>query len=205
MIDVAWLIKGMILGFSIAAPVGPIGILCIRRTLSQGIVNGFAAGLGAATADAFYGSAAAFGLTLITTVLLEHSLSLHILGSIFLLYLGYNTFISKPAQEEDTMYREGWIKAYVSTLFLTITNPMTILSFGAVFAGLGVMASGENYLSSCLVVMGVFLGSSIWWLILSGTVYRLRDTFNYQGLLWVNRIAGILILGFGILSFWRLL
>lgn len=205
MIDGVWLIKGMILGFSIAAPVGPIGVLCIRRTLSQGMSNGFAAGLGAATADAFYGSAAAFGLTVITAVLLDYNLYLHIVGSVFLLYLGYNTLIAKPAQKRDTVYQEGWIKAYFSTLFLTITNPMTIVSFGAVFAGLGIMDTKEDYLSSCLLVMGVFLGSSIWWLMLSGTVYRLRDKFNYQGLIWVNRISGILILGFGIISFLGLL
>lgn len=195
----------MMLGFSIAAPVGPIGILCIRRTLSQGMPNGFAAGLGAATADAFYGSAAAFGLTMITTLLLENSLYLHIAGSVFLFYLGYNTLIAKPAQKMETVYQEGWIRAYLSTFFLTITNPMTILSFGAVFAGLGMIDTKENDLSSCLLVMGVFLGSSIWWFILSGTVYLLRNKFNYQGLIWVNRISGALILGFGIISFLGLL
>lgn len=205
MIDIVWLIKGMILGFSIAAPVGPIGILCIRRTLSQGMSNGFAAGLGAATADAFYGSAAAFGLTMITTLLLENSLYLHIAGVFFLFYLGYNTLMAKPAQTRDTLYHEGWIRAYLSTFFLTITNPMTILSFGAVFAGLGMIDTKGNSLSSCLLVMGVFLGSSIWWFTLSGTVYLFRNKFNYQGLIWVNRISGALILGFGIISFLGLL
>ncbi|MDF2633242.1 MAG: Lysine exporter protein [Pelosinus sp.] len=205
MLDSVWLIKGLVLGFSIAAPVGPIGIVCIRRTLSQGMLNGFAAGLGAATADAFYGSAAAFGLTIITDLFLENSLYLRIIGSLFLFYLGYSTFIAKPAHKSESAYQDGWIKACLSTFFLTITNPMTILSFGAVFAGLGIVGTKGDYISSFILVGGVFLGSSLWWFLLSGTIQLLRHTFNYQRLIWVNRVSGIIIAGFGVISFLGLL
>jgi threonine/homoserine/homoserine lactone efflux protein len=204
-VDTALLVNGFILGFSIAAPVGPIGILCIRRTLTKGMLNGLAAGLGAATADACYGSVAAFGLTIITSLLVENNLYLHIMGSVFLFYLGYTTFIAKPAEQQINTYNKGWISAYFSTFFLTITNPLTILSFAAIFAGLGIISMKGSYLSSGLLVLGVFLGSSMWWLILSGGVHVLRNKFDYKRLIWVNRLSGILICGFGIISLLGLL
>ncbi|SFL48785.1 LysE family translocator [Pelosinus propionicus] len=205
MLDLIWLVKGLILGFSIAAPVGPIGILCIRRTLTQGMRTGLAAGLGAATADLFYGSIAAFGLTIITNVFVDNSLYFRIVGSGFLFYLGYGTFIDKPASIKEEIYQDGWIRAYLTTFFLTITNPMTILSFSAVFAGFGMIDAKDDFLSSCLLVTGVFLGSCLWWFILSGMVHLLRHRFNYQRLIWVNRMSGILIIGFAIVSFLGLL
>jgi threonine/homoserine/homoserine lactone efflux protein len=205
LMDTALLIKGFILGFSIAAPVGPIGILCIRRTLTKGMLNGAAAGLGAATADAFYGSAAAFGLTLITNLLLENSLYLHIVGSIFLFYLGYTTFMARPAEQQENTDDKGWIRAYCSTFFLTITNPLTVLSFAAIFAGFGMTSMQGSHLSAGLLVLGVFLGSTMWWLILSAGVYMLRNKFNYKRLIWVNRLSGILICGFGFVSLLGLL
>lgn len=205
MLDLIWLVKGLILGFCIAAPVGPIGILCIRRTLTQGMRTGLAAGLGAATADLFYGSIAAFGLTIITNVFVDNSLYFRIVGSGFLFYLGYGTFIDKPASIKEEVYQDGWIRAYLTTFFLTITNPMTILSFSAVFAGFGMIDAKDDFLSSCLLVTGVFLGSCLWWFILSGMVHLLRHRFNYQRLIWVNRMSGILIIGFAIVSFLGLL
>lgn len=204
MMDTAILINGFILGFSIAAPVGPIGILCIRRTLNKGMLNGLAAGLGAATADACYGSVAAFGLTIVTSLLIENSVSLRIIGSLFLFYLGYTTFMAKPAKQQEMSYSNEWISAYFTTFFLTITNPLTILSFAAIFAGLGVSMKGSN-LSSELLILGVFLGSSLWWFILSGSVHILRNKFEYKRLIWVNRLSGIVIFGFGIISLFSLL
>lgn len=200
LMDTAMLMKGFMLGFSIAAPVGPIGILCIRRTLTKGMLDGVAAGLGAATADAFYGSAAAFGLTIITDLLLKSSLYLHIIGSFFLFYLGCTTFIAKPAEQRENTDHKGWISAYFSTFFLTITNPLTILSFAAIFASLGMTSMKGSHLSPGLLVLGVFLGSAMWWLILSGGVYILRNKFNYKRLIWINRLSGVLICGFGIVS-----
>jgi threonine/homoserine/homoserine lactone efflux protein len=192
-----FLLKGILLGFSIAAPVGPIGVLCIRRTLSRGMGNGFVSGLGAATADAIYGSIAALGLSVVSSFLLEQQFFLRLIGGVFLLYLGYTTYKSVPAETAATASGEGLLGAYASTLVLTITNPMTILSFTAVFAGLGLGAADETSTSALFLVLGVFIGSMLWWAILSGLVNVLRDRFDHQRLKWVNRLSGILIAGFG--------
>ncbi len=193
-----FLLKGIILGFSIAAPVGPIGVLCIRRTLSCGMRNGFMSGLGAATADAIYGSIAALGLSVVSSFLIDQQFYLRLIGGAFLLYLGYATYKSIPAETAAIAKGEGLMGAYVSTLFLTITNPMTILSFAAVFAGLGLGATGANGMSALLLILGVFIGSMLWWAILSGLVNVLRDKFDQQRLKWVNQLSGIIIAGFGL-------
>lgn len=191
-------LKGIIIGFSIAAPVGPIGVLCIRRTLAEGRFVGLLSGLGAATADAFYGSIAGFGLTVISSLLIRQQFWLSLIGGLFLSYLGYKTFVSAPAQTAAKAEGQGLLQAYVSTLLLTLTNPATILSFAAIFAGLG-LASGEaNYLSAGTLVLGVFLGSALWWLLLSGGVSLLRSQFTPSRLVWVNRASGIIIAGFGL-------
>ena len=128
------LFRGFIIGISIAAPVGPIGVLCIRRTLADGRLAGFLSGLGAATADMIYGAIVAFGITVIMDLLIGQAQWLKFIGGIFLLYLGMRTFLSKPAEQAAQTNSNGLLGAYLSTLFLTITNPMTILSFIAIFA-----------------------------------------------------------------------
>jgi len=195
-----FLIQGIVLGFSIAAPVGPIGVLCIRRTLANGMANGFISGLGAATADAIYGFIAVLGISAVSAFLLDYQSYLRFIGGIFLLYLGYTTFKSMPSEVAGNASDEGLLKAYASTLFLTITNPLTIMSFAAIFAGLGVGAKGENYISSFFLVIGVFIGSMLWWLILSGMVNVLRHDFDQKRLQLVNQLSGIIITGFGIFS-----
>jgi threonine/homoserine/homoserine lactone efflux protein len=190
------LLQGLVLGFSIAAPVGPIGVLCIRRTLAEGRASGFISGLGAATADAIYGSIAAFGLTVISSVLVEHRVWLGLIGGAFLCYLGIRTFLARPSSQAAVVHGQGLVGAYASTFFLTLTNPMTILSFAAIFAG---FVRGSNGLSSIMLVLGVFLGSAMWWLMLSGGVGLLRAQFDLNVLRWVNRISGIIIIAFGII------
>ena len=192
-----FLLKGIILGFSIAAPVGPIGVLCIRRTLSCGMRNGFMSGLGAASADAIYGSIAALGLSVVSSFLIDQQYYLRLIGGAFLLYLGYTTYTSIPAETAAIAKGEGLMGAYLSTLFLTITNPMTILSFAAVFAGLGLGAADGNGMSALLLILGVFSGSLLWWALLSGLVNILRDKFDQQRLKWVNQLSGLIIAGFG--------
>lgn len=195
-----FLMKGILLGFSIAAPVGPIGVLCIRRTLAKGMGTGFISGLGAATADAIYGLVAVLGVSAVSIFLLDYQSYLRLAGGLFLLYLGYTTFKSIPAEVAATARGEGLLGAYVSTLFLTITNPMTIMSFAAIFAGLGVGTIGEDYILSFLLVLGVFIGSMLWWLTLSGIVNVLRHKFDQKSLKLVNQLSGLMITGFGIVS-----
>lgn len=191
------LIKGFIIGLSIAAPVGPIGVLCINRTLAQGRLSGFLSGLGAATADAAYGAVAGFGLSFVTTLILGQQFWLRLVGGLFLFYLGLRTLLSRPAQTEAPVKGRGLAGAYVSTLFLTLTNPMTIISFAAVFAGLGIGARSGDYLAASALVLGVFLGSAAWWLLLSLGVGALRGGLGLRGRIWINRLAGLVILAFG--------
>lgn len=190
--------RGLLLGFSIAAPVGPIGVLCIRRTLAQGRLTGFASGLGAATADALYGGIAAFGLTVISGALVGAQVGLRLVGGLFLCYLGIRTLLARPAGVAAAASGQGLIGAFASTLLLTLTNPITILSFAALFAGLGVGSTGYTG-AATLTVLGVFLGSAFWWLLLSGGVSLLRQRFDLRAMRWVNRLSGAVILGFGLL------
>lgn len=198
--DVSLFLRGLVIGFSIAAPVGPIGVLCIRRTLAEGQLYGLVSGLGAATADALYGCVAAFGLTFISSFLIGHKLWLGLIGGLFLLYLGVKTLLSKPAEDAARAEGKGLLGAYISIFLLTLTNPMTILSFVAIFAALGLGSATGSYASALILVLGVFCGSALWWLLLSGGVGLFRNKFNARGLLWVNRISGVVITLFGIIA-----
>ncbi|MEW6304506.1 MAG: LysE family transporter [Verrucomicrobiota bacterium] len=192
--------KGLLVGFSIAAPVGPIGVLCIRRTLAEGRVSGFVTGLGAATADALYGAVAGFGLTVISSFLLGQEQWLRLAGGVFLVWLGAKTFLAVPAAEAAQIKGATLAGAYASTVFLTLTNPTTILSFVAVFAGFGLSETATNYATAAVFVLGVFLGSALWWLILSGIVGAFRERFGPRQMRWVNRISGAIIMAFGLLA-----
>jgi threonine/homoserine/homoserine lactone efflux protein len=193
----ALVLRGFIIGISIAAPVGPIGVLCIRRTLSDGRLTGLLSGLGAATADMIYGAVAAFGLTVIMNALLDQKFWLQLIGGFFLLYLGIKTLLSKPAEEAAQTNRNGLLGAYFSTLLLTLTNPMTILSFIAIFAG--AMPSNTTG-TPMILVIGVFAGSAAWWLALSLGVGLMRERVSPNLMLWINRISGIVITIFGAVS-----
>jgi threonine/homoserine/homoserine lactone efflux protein len=201
-VDVSVFLRGLIFGLSIAAPVGPIGVLCIRRTLAYGRLTGFASGLGAASADGIYGSIAAFGLTAISDVLIGGQIVLRLVGGLFLLYLGIKTFRSRPTAQEAEVKttRRGLFGAYSSTLFLTLTNPATIFSFFLIFGSLGLAETGRNYAASALVVLGVVCGSALWWFILSGGVSLLRSRVTPNLLAWINRASGVIICGFGVVA-----
>lgn len=192
--------KGLVIGLSIAAPVGPIGVLCIRRTLAEGRGVGLVTGLGAATADMLYGCVAGFGLTAISTFLIRERVLLGILGGGFLCYLGIQTFMARPPAEASSRRPSGgMISAYLSTLFLTLANPMTILSFVAIFSGFGIGVSSDFEETSWFVA-GVFLGSALWWLLLSGSVSLLRDRLTLSGMRVVNRVSGAVVIVLGIYS-----
>ncbi len=199
--DVALFIRGVVIGFSISAPIGPIGVLCIRRTLAEGRPSGLACGPGAATADAIYGCIAGFGPTFISGFPVRQHVWLRLIGGAFLCYPGIRTLTAKPPWQEAGGNENLLIGAYVSTFFLTLTNPMTILSFAAIFAGLGLASASGGFERAGMLVSGVFVGSALWCLILSGGVSILREKFNVHGLLWVNRISGVTFIGFGLFAF----
>lgn len=191
--------KGVVIGFSIAAPVGPIGILCIRRTLCNGRASGVISGLGAATADAFYAAVAGFGLTAVSHFLISSQSWLRLFGGIFLLFLGIRIFFAKPGPMDPDHRHNGLIAAYLSTFILTLANPMTILSYTAIFAGLGVGALGHGVIPAVKVVSGTFVGSSLWWLTLGIGVGYIKDYVDHGQLKWINRIAGVIIIIFSAL------
>ncbi len=203
--DITFLLKGLLIGFSIAAPVGPVGVLCIRRTLVAGRASGLVSGLGAATADALYGSVAAFGIVFISDLLVSQQYWLHLVGGLFLCYLGVRTLISHPSEGDTRSVEKGLFSAYISTFFLTLTNPLTILSFASVFAGLGLAGARRDYLSSASLVAGVFTGSACWWLLLSWGVSLFRQRFTVRMLRWANITSGIIIIGFGLIALFTLL
>jgi threonine/homoserine/homoserine lactone efflux protein len=193
-------LQGLIIGFSIAAPVGPIGLLCIRRSLTAGRLAGFVSGLGAATADAVYGIVAALGLTAVTNLLLASQTWLHLGGGAFLVYLGLATLRTPaPAHAAAARESQSLIGAYASTLVLTLANPMTILSFLGIFAGFG--AGAGTSFSAGWIVAGVFIGSAAWWLFLSSAAGWLGHRLAGGGLRAVNVASGLIIAGFGV---WQL-
>lgn len=196
--DITLFGRGLGIGFAIAAPVGPIGLLCIQRTLNQGRLSGLVSGLGAATADAIYGCVAAFGLVAVSAFLVEQQQWLGVIGGLFLCYLAVRTFRAAPADAAASTRQGGLASDYGSTLFLTLTNPITILSFVAIFAGLGLAARSDDNLAAMLIVAGVFCGSALWWLLLSGGVSIFRDRIGPEAMRWINRIAGIVIGAFGL-------
>jgi threonine/homoserine/homoserine lactone efflux protein len=197
--DTTLLFRGYVLGLTIAAAVGPISLLCIRRTLAEGRLVGLVSGLGVATADATYGAVAAFGLTAITGLLVDWHRALGIVGGLFLLYLAWTTFRAVPGEAATTVDRRGGLLgAFLSTLGLTLTNPMTILSFGALFLGLGI--TGGNAAGATLLTIGVWLGSATWWVILTTVVGAFRSRITPAGLRRVNIVSGLLIGAFAVVA-----
>jgi threonine/homoserine/homoserine lactone efflux protein len=198
-------LRGFLIGLSIAAPVGPIGLICIQRTLQQGRMAGFISGMGAATADAIYGIISAFGLTFLSGFLVTQQFWLRLVGGLFLCYLGIRTFSRKIIEETPQINLNRHLGSYLEIFFLTLTNPLTILSFSLIFTGLGLGKNPEDYHGALNLVLGVFSGSAFWWLILSQGVGYFRKSITTTWQLHLNRVAGGVILLLGILAFVGLL
>jgi threonine/homoserine/homoserine lactone efflux protein len=196
----ATLLRGALIGFCLAAPVGPIGLLCIQRTLQNGRSYGLVTGLGAATADALYGVAAGFGLAAAQRFLVAHAFTLRLAGGAFLLCLGMQALLQKAPPHSEAAPAGGRLSAYGTTLALTLSNPMTILSFAAMISG-SLPPSMHSPAALALFVLGVFLGSASWWLMLSGLVGAFRALLMAR-LRWVNVAAGLAIVAFAVASLW---
>ena len=200
--DISFFIKGLIIGIVIAVPVGPVGVLCMHRTLAEGKIHGLISGLGAATADAIYGFIAAFGLTFVSDFLVGQQIWFRIIGGIFLCGLGLKTFLSKKTKRSGSVNGQGLAGDYGSALFLTLMNPVTIFAFAAIFTGLGM--TGLHHGFAGLLVAGVFTGSGIWWVVLSGTAGLFREKVSHDNLVWLNKISGAIIIAFGLLLLFNL-
>lgn len=197
--DLVTFFRGAAIGLSIGAPLGPAGLICLRRLLNEGALPGLVSGLGAATADAAFGAITGFGLTFLTGPLMNHQGWLRITGGIVLCALGVRCVFTRPRLAIDQGSRPariGLVRAYTSVLLLTLTSPATVLSFLALFAAVG--AVGEvGRLSVGLLVLGVFVGSAFWWVVLATGTGALRHHLTPNGLTWVNRLSGVLIAAFG--------
>lgn len=185
--------KGMVAGFVVAAPVGPVAVLCVRRTLARGALSGYATGIGAALADTVYGVVAAYGVSFIATLLLEQEFWFRLVGSLLLLVLGLKTLMTGPA-EARVNGREGLAGDFLSALALTGTNPITVVAFGVVFTSIGIAVAGEAYDWAEALIAGVFAGSALWWGLLTGLAGIFRGSVGMAGLRWVNRVSAAVIL-----------
>ena len=195
--DASFLARGLAVGFTVAAAVGPISLLVIRRTLAHGRVYGLASGSGVALADASYGGIAAFGLTAVTAVLVGAKVPLALIGGGFLIWLAIRMILAPaPSHEAEVRERPGLAGAFLSIYGLTMTNPMTIISFLGIFSGLGL--AGGSGIEAALLTVGVFLGSGSWWVLLTAVIGRVRHRLTPTVMLWINRVCGAILCAFGL-------
>lgn len=198
--DPTFFTRGLVIGFTVAMAVGPMSLLTMRRTIAHGRLYGLVSGLGIATADASYGAVAAFGLTAVTAVLVGARMALGVAGGAFLIWLGARTIVDRAVATEAAAAagsdRPGLPAAWLSIYGLTMTNPMTILSFAAIFAGLGL--AGGSTADAALLTLGVFLGSSAWWLLLTSIVGVVRARLTPRVLVGLNRFSGAVLVVFGL-------
>jgi len=208
MADWYLILNGVLIGIVVAAPIGPVNLICIRRTLAYGRTNGFVSGLGAAIGDAVFATVAAFGLTALSTTLMLVGDWLQAIGGFFLIGLGVHTYLHTPVDTKEVNVKTtGKLAAAVTATFvLTITNPATMLGFVAIFGGVGGLVTSEpSMLTAGLLVAAVFVGSALWWLGVVLTVGLLRDRMTDQTLILINRVSGVLIISFGIFIIARLI
>lgn len=197
------LVNGIIIGFSASVPLGPIGVLCIQKTINKGRLSGFISGLGAATSDMVYAIIAGFGLSFVTAFIIEQQLYLRIAAGIILFYLGFRIFFSNPGREMRKQARKkgrGLAGDFISLFLLTFSNPLTVFFFLGAFAAFGVVKGESSFLSILILTVGVFLGAAFWWSILTTIVNIFRKKFRLKSIWWINKIAGIIVIGFAIFA-----
>ena len=198
MYDILYLFKGMLVGLMVSIPLGPMGVLIIQKTLHKGALSGFIDGMGAAAADFFYASVAAFGLGYVINTVQTHELLLQIIGGIFLLCIGLKIYFDNPIRQirqrrQGRVSKTGLLGDYLSLFFLTVSNPITVVVFMAVFAGMSVFGESSSLLGELLVVIGVLLGGGVWWYTLSTLVNIFRKKFRLRVLITINRVSGLVI------------
>jgi threonine/homoserine/homoserine lactone efflux protein len=195
-------VKGLIIGFALAAPVGPVAALVVQRCTNRGLRAGLLSGLGSSTADLFYGTVAAFGASFVTDFFLEHGSWLQRVGGAILVILGIRLFLSKPPSERLPVTGGTGgspLRDFLSTFLLTFTNPMTFLAFTAIFATMGLGASRRESILTAELIAGLSAGALVWWWVLALAVHAVRHRFDYGKLVWVNRATGIFVIGVGVL------
>ena len=196
MYDVVYIFRGMLIGLMVSVPLGPMGVLTIQKTLHKGALSGFIAGMGAACADLFYATVAAFGLGFVINTIKTHEVILQIVGGIFLLIMGLNIYFANPLKQIKARRRvtkKGLLGDFLSLFFLTVSNPVTVVVFMAVFAGTSVLGETPTFSTEITLLIGVLLGGSAWWYTLSTIVNVFRKKFKLRVLVTINRVSGIII------------
>lgn len=196
--DLPFFVRGILVGVAIAVPVGPIGVLCVRRTILRGPISGLISGLGAAIADTLFGCIAAFGLTAVSDVLIQHQGWLKLGGGAFLCAIGLRSFTTDPKLPAQYNTDHNLLGDFMSTFLLALTNPVTILALAAIFAALGVLNGDMDGANTTTLVGGVFVGSAAWWLLLASIALPMRGRLDPNHLEWIARIAGVLLLASGL-------
>jgi threonine/homoserine/homoserine lactone efflux protein len=197
-----FLIKGILVGLVVSIPLGPMGVLCLQRTLNKGKSSGFSSGMGIATADTIFALIAGLGISFIIHFLSEKQLIIKIIGGLIIAFIGLKIFIANPVKQLKKHRKEGknLFEDFISILFMALSNPFTIFLYIAIFAGLNLHDVSSGYSSALLVVAGVFMGASLSWFTISTVVNHFRANIRLRRLMWINRIAGITIILFGVFA-----
>jgi threonine/homoserine/homoserine lactone efflux protein len=196
--DPSVFIQGMIIGLTLAVPVGPIALMCIQRAVTDGRLHGIASGIGVATADSFYAGVTFFGLTAISGLIIAHQFSLRLAAGIVLILVGIRIFLSMPAPLSVKTEHETYLKDYLSMVAIAIANPLTLIFFVAILPGFGVVFHENSVVSASEFVGGVFFGSTLWWIILCGSIGSFRSRISGEHLGLINQVSGVLIVIFGV-------
>lgn len=192
----SYIVDGIIIGVSASIPLGPIGVLCVQRTLNKGRLSGFISGLGAAVSDTIYAIIAGFSLSFIVGFIETQMLWIQIIGASILIGLGLKIFLTNPAVQLRRQKKRSTslIQDFFSTFLLTVTNPLAVFLFLAFFAGFRVVEAQQSIMDRFMLIVGVFCGASAWWFTLSSLVNLLRSRINLRRLFWLNKIAGSTII-----------
>jgi threonine/homoserine/homoserine lactone efflux protein len=196
-LDGSLFIQGIIIGLTLAVPVGPLSLLCIHRSVADGRLHGIVSGIGIASADSFYAAVSFLGLTIISGLILAQQYLFRLLAGIVLIFIGIRVFLSVPGITTSHTGHETYLKDYLSTAAIAVANPLTLLFFMVIVPGFGVVIHGNSLLSALEFVSGVFFGSVVWWVVLCGSVGTVRTRISGENLRLINRISGILIFCFG--------
>jgi threonine/homoserine/homoserine lactone efflux protein len=192
------LLLGILIGLMVAVPVGPLGLLCLNRSLATGRLYGLVSGLAVATADALAAGMVALGISLISGFLTDHQVLLRLVGGVFLCYLGWKIYRTEPKLQQSVSNNvHSLLGVFITTVLLTFSYPVTILSFIAIYAGWGVESLSGHYFGAALLTLGVFIGSSLWWIALFVGLTVFHDRFSLGVLAWIHRVSGAVIAGFG--------
>ncbi len=195
--DFGLFIQGIIIGLTLAVPVGPISLVCIHRTVANGRLHGIVSGLGVATADSMYAAVAFLGLTAVSGVIIAHQSLFRLLAGVALVLVGIQVFRSVPAPVSEGNGQGSFLQDYLSLFAIAAANPLTIIFFITILPGFGVVAQGTTLTAAVPFVAGVFFGSALWWFILGGSLGSVRSRLGTGTLRQINRVSGILITCFG--------